>query len=95
MKHVVFGTLLFLTPFFISAQEDSEANDDLERTFMPSVQMGYVHHGTSELDGGLMIQTSVEYRDISNFVFRLNYDAFNSNMNLAYPHSNMRVHKNK
>ncbi|MEM7038944.1 MAG: hypothetical protein AAF570_18325, partial [Bacteroidota bacterium] len=69
--------------------EDTESEEnlesDLERTFMPTVQMGYVWHGTEELSGGLMTQTSVEYRDISNFIFRLNYDAFNSNMSLAYP----------
>ncbi|MEO1438221.1 MAG: hypothetical protein AAFV80_21950 [Bacteroidota bacterium] len=52
---------------------------------MPTIQMGYVAHGTAELSGGLMTQTSIEYRDISNFIFRINYDAFNSNMNLDYP----------
>ncbi len=52
---------------------------------MPAIQMGYVTHATSGLTGGIMIQTSLEYRDISNFVFRINYDDFNSNMNLEYP----------
>jgi len=52
---------------------------------MPTLQMGYVAHGTEELSGGLMTQTSVEYRDISNFIFRINFDAFNSNMKLQYP----------
>lgn len=32
-----------------------------------------------------MIQTSLEYRDVSNFVLRLNYDDFNSNMEVEYP----------
>ena len=52
---------------------------------MPAIQMGYVAHGTEELSGGLMTQTSVEYRDISNLIFRINYDGFNSKMNLKYP----------
>ncbi|MEL6675041.1 MAG: hypothetical protein AAFR61_22730 [Bacteroidota bacterium] len=52
---------------------------------MPAIQMGFVAHGTSELSGGLMTQTSIEYRDISNFIFRINFDAFNSDMNLEYP----------
>lgn len=52
---------------------------------MPAIQMGFVMHGTAELSGGLMTQTSVEYRDISNFIFRINYDDFNANMNLEYP----------
>jgi len=69
----------------VNGQTDSTEISDLERTFMPTVQMGYVHHGTSQLSGGLMTQTSLEYRDISNFVFRINYDAFNSNMKVDYP----------
>lgn len=71
----------------VQAQEEEEytLEDDLNRTFMPTVQMGYVSHGTDELAAGLMIQTSIEYRDISNFVLRLNYDDFNSNMNVTYP----------
>ena len=52
---------------------------------MPEVQMGYVGHGTSQLTGGLMIQTSIEYRHRSNFVLRINYDDFDSKMKVAYP----------
>ncbi|MEM7514902.1 MAG: hypothetical protein AAF388_28505 [Bacteroidota bacterium] len=52
---------------------------------MPNFQMGYVFHETDELSGGLMTQLSIEYRDVSNFVFRINYDAFNANMNFRYP----------
>lgn len=80
-------TLIIIStlPITTSAQIQNEALNDLERTFMPQFQMGYVFHDTPQLSGGLMTQTSMEYRDISNFIFRVNYDAFNSNMNLEYP----------
>ncbi len=66
--------------------QDSTTNHSHEiRTFMPLIQMGYVTHGTSELSGGLMTQTSAEYRAASNLIFRINYDGFNSTMNLKYP----------
>lgn len=52
---------------------------------MPALQMGYVAYGTAQLSGGLMIQTSIEYRHQSNFVFRINYDDFDAQMNIAYP----------
>ncbi|MEO0470430.1 MAG: hypothetical protein AAF206_12470 [Bacteroidota bacterium] len=84
-KSILGGLFMLSLTIFVKAQSENEADDDLGRTFMPTIQMGYVNHGTSELSGGLMTQTSVEYRDISNVIFRINYDAFNSNMNLAYP----------
>jgi hypothetical protein len=52
---------------------------------MPAIQMGYVEHGTDQLSGGLMIQTSMEYRHKSNFVLRINYDDFDSKMKIEYP----------
>lgn len=67
------------------AQNERDTLSDWDRTFMPAIQMGYVAHGTDQLSGGLMIQTSLEYRDVSNLVFRINYDDFNSNMELEYP----------
>ena len=66
-------------------QSEAPVESDWDRTFMPTVQLGYVAHGTEELSGGLMTQTSVEYRDISGIIFRINYDAFGANMNLQYP----------
>jgi len=80
---ILLSILIF--PLAVHGQEENEELSDLERTFMPAIQMGYVHHGTTELSGGLMIQTSMEYRDISNFIFRINYDDFNSNINVIYP----------
>ncbi len=77
--------LILIFPFVVNGQNTDEVEDDAERTFMPTIQMGYVAHGTNELSGGLMTQTSIEYRDISSFIFRINYDVFNSNMNLEYP----------
>ena len=52
---------------------------------MPAIQMGYVAHSTNQLSGGSMVQTALEYRDISNFVFRINYDDFNSKINQEFP----------
>ena len=66
-------------------QNKKDTLNDLQRTFMPTIQMGYVAHGTKELSGGLMTQTSIEYRDVSNLIFRINYDAINSNINVKYP----------
>ena len=67
------------------AQDNTDTISDLKRTFMPQVQMGYVGHGTDQLSGGLMIQTSIEYRHRSNFVMRLNYDDFDAQMKIEYP----------
>jgi hypothetical protein len=76
-------TIIF--PITSYSQSNSDSIGDLGRIFMPAVQIGYISHGTTELTGGLITQTSIEYRDISNFIFRVNYDVFNSNMNLKYP----------
>ncbi|NET35712.1 MAG: hypothetical protein F6K19_27415 [Cyanothece sp. SIO1E1] len=82
----LFNIVLMLAfPFIVNGQTQNEVKNDNERTFMPTLQLGYVAHGTNELAGGLMTQTSIEYRDISSFIFRINYDVFNSSMNLEYP----------
>ncbi len=86
VRRAFLGVIVALIlPFFVDGQSEIETEDDDERTFMPALQLGFVAHGTDELSGGLMTQTSIEYRDISNFIFRINYDVFNSNMNLEYP----------
>lgn len=86
IKEVSIGILFILaTSLSMNGQNDTINDTDLDRTFMPALQMGYVAHASEELSAGLMTQTSIEYRDISNFIFRINYDAFNSNMNLKYP----------
>jgi len=69
----------------LKAQYKNDTLTDWDRTFMPALQMGYVWHGTEQLSGGLMIQTSIEYRHESNFVLRVNFDDFNSNIKVAYP----------
>jgi hypothetical protein len=71
--------------FSVKAQHKNDTISDWDRTFMPALQMGYVGHGTDQLSGGLMIQTSIEYRHKSNFVLRINYDDFDSKMNIKYP----------
>lgn len=81
-------TLVILISFystFINAQHKNDTISDWDRTFMPAIQMGYVGYGTDQLSGGLMIQTSIEYRHESNFVIRVNFDDFNSDMQLEYP----------
>lgn len=86
IKHLIISIALlfyFSPSSFTQAQADSL--DDLERTFMPQFQLGYVLNQTENLSNGLMTQTSIEYRDITNLVFRINYDVFNTSMNLEYP----------
>ena len=90
MKYIYYIKLICLVlileyPSFSNAQSKQDTLSDWERTFMPAIQMGYVAHGTDQLSGGLMIQTSLEYRDISNFVFRINYDDFKSNLEIPFP----------
>jgi hypothetical protein len=82
----ILTTIVFtmIAPLTIYSQSSTENQSGEGRTFMPTIQMGYVAHGSTELSGGLMTQTSVEYRDVSNLILRLNFDSFNSNMNLKY-----------
>ena len=81
-------TIVILISFYstlLQAQHKNDTISDWDRTFMPTIQMGYVGHGTDQLSGGLMSQTSIEYRHESNFVLRINYDHLNSKMNIEYP----------
>lgn len=77
--------IIILSFHLLFAESEKDSINDWDRTFMPAIQMGYVDQGTDQISGGLMIQTSLEYRDKSNFVLRLNYDDFNSNLNFDYP----------
>lgn len=79
--------LLFLITIsnYLYAQHKNDTISDWDRTFMPALQIGYVGYGTEQLSGGLMLQTSIEYRHKSNFVFRINYDDFDSEINIEYP----------
>ncbi len=81
---IVIILLFFYSPP-LKAQHKNDTLSDWDRTFMPAIQMGYVEQGTDLLSGGLMIQTSIEYRHKSNFVLRVNYDDFNSKMEVEYP----------
>lgn len=90
MKQILYSkALVILFVLFSSlhlvAQSKKDTITDWERTFMPALQMGYVTHGTDQLSGGIMVQTSIEYRHKSNIVLRANYDDFQANMELAYP----------
>ena len=86
MQKTHLKTIFFLLiSLSIKGQSDTTQLTDMQRTFMPTLQIGYVNHLSNELSAGLLTQTSLEYRDISNFIFRVNYDIFNSDMNVAYP----------
>jgi hypothetical protein len=76
---------LFLIQISLFGQEAQESDNDLKRTFMPQFQLGYALNETQDLKGGLMTQTSIEYRDVTNLVLRINFDVFNSSMSLKYP----------
>ncbi len=78
-------TLFLGLHLIIWGQPQDTTINDLERTFMPQFQLGYVFHETDALSGGLMTQTSIEYRDFTHLVFRANFDVFNTSMNLEYP----------
>jgi hypothetical protein len=84
-KNLTIVILIFFYSTILKAQHKNDTISDWDRTFMPSIQMGYVGHGTDQLSGGLMTQTSIEYRHESNFVLRINYDNLNSKMNIKYP----------
>jgi hypothetical protein len=84
-KKLVILVSFFLTQIALFGQESKEADNDLTRTFMPQFQLGYALNQTQDLKGGLMTQTSIEYRDVTNLVLRINFDVFNSSMNLKYP----------
>ena len=67
------------------SQKDTSSVSETQRIFMPALQLGYVGHLSHQLSGGIMFQTSLEYRHKSNAIFRLNYDDFNANFNIEYP----------
>ncbi|MCH2233050.1 MAG: hypothetical protein MK078_02270 [Crocinitomicaceae bacterium] len=52
---------------------------------MPQFQLGYVLNQTDDWFNGLITQTSMECRDITNLVLRVNYDVYNTSMTLDYP----------
>jgi hypothetical protein len=81
---VILASLL-LTQTALFGQGTQQSNNDLKRTFMPQFQLGYALNKTQDLSGGLITQTSIEYRDTTNLVLRINFDLFNSNMTLNYP----------
>lgn len=85
MGSIVVLLLTISLPIGLKAQHKNDTISDWDRTFMPALQMGYVGHGTNQLSGGLMVQTSIEYRHKSNYVLRVNYDDFDSKMNTEFP----------
>jgi hypothetical protein len=82
---LVILVIIFLTQVSVYGQEAQESDNDLKRTFMPQFQLGYALNQTEDLSGGIITQTSIEYREITNLVLRINFDIFNSSLNLKYP----------
>jgi len=85
VKNITLVILICFYSTFLKAQHKNDTITDWDRTFMPAIQMGYIEHATDQLSGGLLTQTSIEYRHKSNFVLRLNYDHLSSKMKLEYP----------
>lgn len=58
-----------------------------ERVFSPSLEIGYINHGSSNINGSLMFKSSTEYRfqNNSDFFLRLNYDSYNSKYEIHSP----------
>ncbi|MEO0895357.1 MAG: hypothetical protein AAFY71_02980 [Bacteroidota bacterium] len=83
--------LLFTLQLAFAQKEKAENEKIGDRFFMPSIQMGYIHHLPDELSGGLLVQTSLEYKTRRGFFFRLNYDDFDSNFELRNPQSALGV----
>jgi len=87
LMHRIKWVLLVLTLFNswgLFGQDNDTTNQDT-RWFMPSIQMGYIGQSSDELSGGLLIQTSLEYRTKKHFFFRVNYDDFDTDFNLINP----------
>lgn len=71
--------------FLAFAQESDTVDVVTNRLFMPSIQMGYINQLSDELAGGLLIQTSLEYRIPNQVFIRLNYDDFDADFEIVDP----------
>ncbi|MEO1516915.1 MAG: hypothetical protein AAFV95_17970 [Bacteroidota bacterium] len=77
-------------------ESSAQANDSsgiATRLFMPALQMGYINHKSDVISGGLVIQTSLEYRAKSNLLVRLNYDDFSGRITINDANDNKYVAK--
>ena len=76
----------------LSAQtnESTEASTGF---FMPALQIGYINQNSNIISGGLVIQTSLEYRTKSNLIFRINYDNFSGRIDINDSENNQYIAK--
>lgn len=84
MKNL-FRPLLLSFIFLLFSNLHAQNNSDRSfwnKLFIPSVQMGYIDHNSPVISSGLIIQTSLEYRNSKNMLYRLNYDDFGGRINL-------------
>lgn len=84
MKHFL-SIFLFCLSFFTQAQSETSAPKKIgQRIFLPALEIGYMHNNSKILDGGILVNTSIEYRFRNNndFLLRLNYDTHNAEYKL-------------
>ena len=88
---VLLSILLYLfNPSLVKGQT-SDTVDIAQRVFMPSIQMGYINNFSSELSGGMVIQTSVEYRIPNGLSFRINFDDLDINFDRPITQNNSGI----
>ena len=86
------AAFLILAGSAIYAQEDSTsvAREFLDRFTMPVLQGGYIDHVTDEIEDGMFVQTSVEYKANNGLFLRVNFDAFDSKYDLQLAEGNIK-----
>ena len=90
IPNITLLTLLFCCSVYMANAQVQATSDIAQRFFVPAIQMGYINHNSDNISGGILIQTSMEYRTKKNLLFRGNYDYFrgrlsiNTNINQTY-----------
>ena len=77
--------IVFLFPIISFAQKEPMTDEEIaSHFFMPSIEMGYIHNFTDALSGGVIVNTSLEYRIRNNndVFFRANYDTYTADYEL-------------
>ncbi len=78
--YIMIWVALFQFVFSPLHSQEPSQNHIGKRLFMPAIQVGYIHHNSDNITGGLVIQTSLEYRSAKNLLFRINYDDFSGRL---------------
>lgn len=82
---ILFFAFLLITVNSIAQVDSTSKKNWGNYIFIPSIEMGYLHHNAANLAGSLLIKTSLEYRfnDKNAAFFRLNYDTYNAQYKLT------------